>query len=305
MVIAVAKHFARKLPGAVVMVALIVGCSASPPLRPLPTVPEPSGNERPFDHSHRDFNRLLEKYVSSGLVDYRGILEEEELLYRYTTSLAAVDQATVQGWSREKQLAFWINAYNALTIQAIIRRYPIRSRSLVGLFFPRNSILQISGVWNRLTFEVGGRSLTLGEIEHKILRKNFAEPRIHFAIVCASSSCPALRPEAYRFDILQAQLHDQAVRFINDPNRGSRFDTEKKRLHVSKIFKWFEEDFANDQTAENPITAYIRPYLRNSVIADALAENGEIRLSYLPYDWSLNEQTDTNQPGIHRGDKDG
>ncbi len=183
--------------------------------------------------------------------------------------------------------------------------YPIRSRSLIGIFFPRNSILQISGIWNRLTFDIGGRSLTLGEIEHEILRKYFDEPRIHFTIVCASTSCPLLRSEAYRFDILQYQLHDQAVQFINDPIRGVRFDAEKKRLHVSKIFKWFKEDFENNQAAGNPIMAYIRPFLRNNTITEALAENSNIRLSYLPYDWSLNEQTHTNRPGAHGGDKDG
>ncbi len=304
MIVGVAKRFIHKLPGAVVIMALIVGCSATPPLRPLPTISEPSGNERVFDHSHRDFNRLLEKYVKDGLVDYRGVQEEEDLLYRYTASMAAVDQETVRGWSQEKQLAFWINAYNALTVQAIVRRYPIRSRSLIGLFFPRNSILQISGIWNRLTFEVGGRSLTLGEIEHEILRKNFKESRIHFAIVCASTSCPALRPEAYRFDILQAQLHDQAVRFINDPGRGVRFDAKKKQLHVSKIFKWFKGDFETNRTDGNPIATYIRPYLRDKGIIEALAENDNFRLSYLPYDWSLNEQSHPNGAGASGGDKD-
>jgi hypothetical protein len=264
-------------------------------------IPESPGNERVFDHSHREFDHLLKKFVANGLVDYRGLQAEADLLCRYTGSLAGVEQSTVQGWSPDRQLAFWINAYNALTIQTIVRRYPIRSRSLVGLFFPRNSILQIAGVWNRLNFAVGRRTLTLGEIEHEILRKNFEEPRIHFAIVCASSSCPRLRHEAYRFDILQDQLHDQAVQFINDPIRGVRFDAEKNRLHVSKIFKWFKEDFESHQATGNPIIAYIRPYLNNNSITEALAKNRDIRLSYLPYDWSLNEQTHANRPATPGG----
>ena len=90
----------------------------------------------------------------------------------------------------------------------------------MGLFFPQNSILQISGIWDRLKFNAGGQSVTLGQIEHEILRKLFDEPRIHFAIVCASRSCPALRSEAYRLDILEFQLHEQTVEFINDPAKG-------------------------------------------------------------------------------------
>jgi hypothetical protein len=305
MIVDVVKPCASRLLPAIALMLLIFGCSATPPLRPLPAIPESPENEGVFDHSHRDFDSLLKKFVGGGLVDYRGLQTEADLLYRYTDSLAGVDQTTVQGWSPDRQLAFWINAYNALTIQAIVRRYPIRSRSLVGLFFPRNSILQISGIWNRLTFDVGGRSLTLGEIEHEILRKNFEEPKIHFAIVCASSSCPRLRPEAYRFDILQDQLHDQAVQFINDPIRGVRFDAEKKRLHVSKIFKWFKDDFESNRATGNPIIAYIRPYLKNDTITEALAENQDIRLSYLPYDWSLNEQTHANRPATPEGDRDG
>jgi hypothetical protein len=276
---------------------LITACSAAPPLHPpSPTIPELPGNMRAFDHSHQIFDHLLHKFVSDGRVDYQRLKAESNLLYNYTAALRAVNRTTVEKWSRDKQKAFWINAYNALTIQAIIKRYPIRSRSLIGIFFPRNSILQISGIWNRLTFDVGGRNLTLGEIEHEILRRDFDDPRIHFAIVCASTSCPVLRSEAYRFDILGRQLHDQAVQFINDPTRGVRLDADRKRLYVSRIFKWFKADFENKDATGNQILAYIRPYLRNDAIAEALAENQGIRLSYLPYDWHLNEQPPNNRP---------
>ena len=165
--------------------------------------------------------------------------------------------------------------------------------------------MQISGVWNRLRFNAGGQSLTLGYIEHEILRKKFNEPRIHFAIVCASRSCPALRSEAYRFDLLERQLHEQTVRFINDPNRGSRWDGTKERLYISKIFKWYKQDFkktaspAESSTRSkkpgNYLLAFIKPYIRNLSMLDPIPIKPDTRLSYLPYDWSLNEQI-RNEP---------
>lgn len=279
---------------------LISACSPLiSPSSPAASLPENTGKSYKFDHSHTEFNLILEKHVTNGWVDYRGILAASDMFYRYITSLGAVNAETLTTWSRDQQLAYWINAYNAFTIQAIIERYPIRSRSLIGLFFPQNSILQISGIWDRLKFNAGGQSLTLGQIEHEILRKVFDEPRIHFAIVCASRSCPALRSEAYRFDILEFQLHEQTVDFINDPVRGVRWDAAKQRLYISKIFKWFKEDFkqkadafetpTRSEMSGNPLLAFIRPYIRNESIIDSMGDNWNVRVSYLPYDWRLNE----------------
>ena len=290
-------------------VAIIAGffsflISACSPLNssssPAARMPGKIGKYNEFDHSHTEFNLILKKTVTNGWVDYRGILAESDMFYRYITSLGAVNAETLATWSRDQKLAYWINAYNAFTIQAIIERYPIRSRTLIGLFFPQNSILQISGIWDRLKFNAGGQSLTLGQIEHEILRKLFDEPRIHFAIVCASRSCPALRSEAYRFDILKFQLHEQTVEFINDPARGVRWDLAKQRLYISKIFKWFKEDFKQKagvsetpnqaEVPGNPLLAFIRPYIRDKAIIDAMGANWNVRVSYLPYDWRLNDQ---------------
>ena len=280
---------------------LISACSPlNPPIFPPSSLPEKTGKSHGFDHSHTEFNLILEKHVTDGWVNYRGILAESDMFYRYISSVGAVNADALAKWSRNQKLAYWINAYNAFTIQAIIERYPIRGRSLIGLFFPQNSILQISGIWDRLTFNAGGQSLTLGQIEHEILRKLFDEPRIHFAIVCASRSCPALRSEAYRFYILEFQLHEQTVEFINDPARGVRWDAVKQRLYISKIFKWFKEDFKQKMAASeaptrsempgNPLLAFIRPYIRNESIIYSMADNWNVRVSYLPYDWRLNEQ---------------
>lgn len=201
-----------------------------------------------FDHSHSKFDFLLKKYVWNGWVDYKGILFEKTVFYEYIDTIGNVEASVLKRWTREQKLAFWINAYNAFTIQAVIERYPIKERSLIGLFYPRNSILQIAGVWSRLKFKAVRQNLTLGHIEHDILRKSFHDPRIHFAIVCASRSCPDLRTEAYRTDILEMQLNDQTLQFINNHSKGTHWDADNKRLYISKIFKWFKGDFEKKAT---------------------------------------------------------
>ena len=249
-----------------------------------------------FDHTHKDFDRLLKLHVTDGWVDYPGFIADTNVLSDYTGMLGAITEGELHSWSREQQLAYWVNAYNAFTIKAIIERYPIRERSLIGLFFPRNSILQISGIWSRLAFSAGGRSLTLGAIEHDILRKEFSEPRIHFAIVCASRSCPKLRAEAYRHDILDNQFHDQAVDFINDPYRGIRWEKTSGRIYISKIFKWFKNDFTSHRASDsgNSLLDYIRPYIADASVQDAMSRKEKIRTAYLPYDWRLNERHPPN-----------
>lgn len=310
-------HTSKKRNAAVVLTGclflLLTACSASRMVSEADSKPsEAPVLVQPFDHSHLIFDGLLKKYVANGLVDYRGLQSQPEVLARYVTSLGAVTQPMVRGWPREQQLAYWINAYNAFTLQAVVDSYPIESRSLIGHFFPPNSILQIPGIWNRMTFKAGGQRLTLGQIEHDILRKDFKDPRIHFAIVCASSSCPVLRSEAYRYDVLEHQLHDQTVGFINDPERGVRWDAERNRLYVSKIFRWFKADFqtgkkppsASSPSGDpaNPVLAFIHGYLADDALAQTLARNPKVRVSYLPYDWWLNEEPQTVGSTSENGD---
>ncbi len=293
---------------------LVTGCAATAPPVPGPPTGTPSLTTTAFDHSHAIFDEVLDQYVENGLVDYNGLQASPQSFYVYIDRLGAVDPADMETWSPEQKMAYWINAYNAFTIQAIIERYPITERSLVGIFFPRNSILQISGIWSRLTFTAGGRQVTLGHIEHEILRKAFDDPRIHFAIVCASTSCPALRAEAYRADVLEYQLHQQTVAFINDSSRGTRWDGERQRLMVSKIFKWFKSDFKASNHAgsfvgravdfDNPIVAYVRPYLEKAAVAEALDRKPDVRVAYLHYDWRLNEQIRTTGPQPESQDTD-
>ncbi|KKK50081.1 hypothetical protein LCGC14_3128600, partial [marine sediment metagenome] len=130
----------------------------------------------------------------------------------------------------------------------------------------------------------------------------FDEPRIHFAIVCASRSCANLRDEAYQANILEKQLHEQAVRFINDPSNGVRWDRDNHRLHISKIFKWFKKDFEKKDIStgsstrsiksSQPVLRFIRQYIRNKEAIDWIDRGRDIRVSYLPYDWHLNDKAE-------------
>lgn len=253
-----------------------------------------------FDRSYATYNSLLQKYVRDGRVYYEGFIESRGELEVFLKSMGSVDPAEFDTWPENDKLAFWINAYNAFTIKAIIDHYPIkRSFSLVGIFYaPSNSILQIKGVWKKLQFRALGRTVTLDEIEHEILRKEFNEPRIHMAIVCASLSCPDLSSEAYTGDKIEEQLAAASVRFVNNPDKGVSIDENEQRVKISKIFKWFGEDFIknygdevkfkNESLKNNAVLNFITNYLVSESKKEYIEKN-EYKLGYLKYDWHLNE----------------
>jgi Protein of unknown function, DUF547 len=252
-----------------------------------------------FDHTHSDFDSLLKSYVHDSRVEYKGIIKSSDKLDAYLRHLSSVSETRYENWSEEQKLAFWINAYNAFTIKAIVDNYPIkRGFTLKGLFVSSNSILQIPGVWSDLKFRAVGRLITLEEIEHEILRKQFNEPRIHFAINCASKGCPNLGSEAYRPDIVYEQLESQAIDFINDPVKGVYIDEEKNEVKVSKIFKWFGDDFiknygntelfSNRNEKESAVLNVVLRYLQSEAQRNFLLKNN-FKISYLSYDWSLND----------------
>ena len=211
-----------------------------------------------------------------------------------------MNQSEYEEWTEEEKLAFWINAYNAFTIKAIIDHYPItRSFSIVGLFVPSNSILQIKGVWDKLQFKAVGKMVTLEEIEHEILRKEFNEPRIHIAINCASVSCPDLRNEAYVPGKLEEQLTQASVAFINNPEKGLYINEGDGIVKFSKIFNWFGEDFiagyGDDHSfegrskKENAVINFALTYVDSTSKKEYLTRNN-FRIGYLNYDWHLNDQ---------------
>ncbi len=259
-----------------------------------------------FDQRHSIYDSLLKEHVQDAKVNYKGIIKSSEKFNDYITQLGLVSQEVYQNWTDEVRLAFWINAYNAFAIKAIIDNYPIkRNYSLIGLFLPSNSIRQISGVWTDLQFQAVGRKVTLGEIEHEILRKEFNEPRIHFAINCASMGCPDLRNEAYRPDIIYDQLESQSIDYVNNQEKGVRIDTENSKVQFSQIFNWFGDDFVESygntklfeerSFKEKAILNFVLKYLKSEGERDYLKRNG-FSISYLDYDWSLNELSDQDSP---------
>jgi len=260
-----------------------------------------------FDRSYTLYNALLEKYVRGGRVDYEGFIESRGEFEVFLKELGSLDPAELETWPDNDKLAYWINAYNAFTIKAIIDHYPIkRSFSLIGIFYaPSNSILQIKGVWTKLQFRAAGRMVTLDEIEHEILRKEFNEPRIHMAIVCASVSCPDLSGEAYTGDKIEEQLAEASVKFVNSPDKGVYVDENAGRVKVSMIFKWFGDDFIknygdritfkNKSLKENAVMNFALDYLTSGSKKKYL-EKGDLKIGYLKYDWHLNEIPETGSP---------
>lgn len=222
---------------------------------------------------HDIWDALLQKHVDdSGWVNYEGFIRDREKLEQYLELLS--NNAPNEGlWSRGEQLAYWLNAYNAFTVKLIIDNYPLES---IRDLDPVLSIPVINTVWHRKFFEIGGEKASLDEIEHEILRKKFAEPRVHFAINCASYSCPPLRSEAYKADIIDQQLNEQAILFINDPSRNQ---IGHDRVILSRIFKWFESDFTRDISLVEYLNRYSRLHIPDT--AD---------IEYLPYNWQLNEK---------------
>jgi hypothetical protein len=260
-----------------------------------------------FDHSYSTYNSLLNRYVKDARVNYEGFINSRAEFETFLRALGSVDENDFENWTQEQRLAFWINAYNAFTIKAIINHYPIkRSFSLIGIFYaPPNSILQIKGVWTKLQFRAAGKMVTLDEIEHQILRKEFNEPRIHMAINCASISCPDLSDEAYVPERLEQQLAEASINFVNNPEKGVYVDEQSGKVKFSKIFKWFGDDFINNfgnkklfnnySLKENAVLNFTSDYLESQQTKEYLMKN-RLKIGYLGYDWHLNQQKDTESP---------
>lgn len=226
------------------------------------------------DVDYEKWARVLKIYVDNqGRVDYAALKEERGLLDMVTDHFASVD---VEKLDDDEQKAFWINAYNAFTIKLIVDKYP--------LFISDIRTINWGRPWN-VDFTVAGREISLGKIEHDILREwDPPDPRIHFIINCASTGCPVLPNVPMYPENLDTQLEEYAVKFINNPDKV-RLDKDKNILYHSAIFKWFEEDFEiNNNTLKTYIARYLPVEQREYVL------NNDIKLKKLDYDWGLNEQ---------------
>ncbi len=257
-----------------------------------------SGQAQAASRLYEDYGAVLTTYVNQqGMVNYRGLKANPQRLNSFLTTLADLPQETYQKWDDQEKIAWWINAYNVLTLKAIIDHYPIRASFFKGFVYPRNSIRQIPGVWDTLRFPVMGEKMTLDEIEHSVLRQKFNEPRIHLALVCAAMGCPPLRTEPYEGAKLDRQLNDQARIFLADPKKF-RLDRGQGKVYLSSIFKWFGGDFVKNYGTDKAFTGFsqeeravlnfVSRYLASSD-RDYLLK-GSYTITYLDYDWSLNEQ---------------
>lgn len=220
-----------------------------------------------FDNSI--YAELLTKHVKNGFVDYHGFKDNEQKLDQYLKILEETDPNSL---TREERFAFYINTYNAWTIKLILTKYPgVNSIKDLGGFF--------RSPWKKKIVRINGKVLTLDNIEHDILRPFFKDPRVHFAVNCASKSCPPLRSEPYRGSQLDRQLDEMAKAFINNSSRNR---VEGDILWVSKIFSWYSQDFDDD------IEGFFLKYAEGTMKEQITAKSGQLRIKYLEYDWSLN-----------------
>lgn len=244
-----------------------------------------------FDHRHPAWNSLLAQNVvwidagHASQVRYSSFAHEHVRLKAYLDSLSAVTRQEFDRWSKAERLAFLINAYNAFTIEKVLTRYPdLKSIRDFGTF--------VGNPWKDKFFTLLGAPMSLDGIEHDVIRRpgDYDEPRIHFALNCASVGCPALRDEAYIADRLDAQLQDQTRRFLSDRSRN-RYVSASNTLEVSKIFDWYGGDFTRGNG--NLATFFGRHAAELSGMPEELhaIRDGRPRIRFLAYDWALNNAT--------------
>lgn len=248
--------------------------------------------------NYDNYAEVLKSYVDNqGMVNYKQLKANREKLDLFARQLPRLEEQTYKKWSDNDKIAFWINAYNGLTLKSIIDNYQIKSSFFKSRIYPKNSIRQITGVWDKNKHKVMSKDRTLEHIEHEILRKQFNEPGIHVALVCAAMGCPPLLNEPYFGDKLDEQFDDRTRRFLSDPKKFN-IDRKKERVSLSPIFKWFGSDFVGKYGKEKTLlrlnkneTAVIN-YISRILEKDDrdYLLQGNFKIKYLDYDWSLNEQ---------------
>lgn len=261
---------------------LLAGAAAST-LSPLVAMAQ-SG----FDHQYSAWNALLKKHVrwlpdgKQTRVDYKGFSSDRASLGAVLAAMSAVSRASFDGWSRPQRMAFLINAYNAFTVELILTKYPdLKSIKDIGSIF--------QSPWKKSFFTLLGEQRHLDWIEHEQLRPDFKDPRVHAAVNCASIGCPALRDEAFTATRLEAQLDDGMRRFMGDATRNR---VRGGKAEISSIFKWFKEDFNSGYRGFNRVEDVLAAYAEQ--LTDQPEEQARLRarslpVSYLDYDWSLND----------------
>jgi len=226
------------------------------------------GNANPINHEA--FTKLLQKYVDdTGKVNYKGFIKEKEAFSEYLNLLT--DNKPTGKWTKNAQIAYWINVYNAFTIKLIADNYPVNSIKDI-----KNGIPFVNTVWDIKFIEFADEKMDLNKVEHGILRKHFDEPRIHFAVNCASYSCPRLLNEAFEAETLEEQLSKMTKDFLADERKNI---ITNKHLQLSKIFSWFKGDF----TKKSSLIEFLNKYAPTQIDKNATIE-------HLNYSWDLNDK---------------
>jgi hypothetical protein len=223
------------------------------------------------------WDRVLERYAIDGGIDYGGLREDRRDLEAFLLHVARTAPSSLP---EDERLAFLVNAYNAYVVKAVLDRFP-------GI----RSVKNVDGFFDEQTFRVGGEYRTLDDIETTARE---LDERVHFAVVCASTSCPDLRPEAYTGARVDEQLEEQTERFLADPTKGLRYDEASNDLYLSSIFKWYAGDFTGGSTvvaffARGGILEWVVEHLGDRGLAETLEER-EPSIKYMDYDWSLNDR---------------
>jgi hypothetical protein len=235
-----------------------------------------------FDHSQRLWTNILAKNVGQSsnttVVNYIAIKENPRPLTDYLESLEKVSKEDFQSFTSNQRLAFLINAYNAYTIKLVVDNYPIKSIKDIGGIF--------SSPWKKKFIHLFGEEISLDNIEHEQIRKNFKESRIHFALVCASIGCPSLRNEAFVADKLNEQFDEAANKFLSDPKRN-RYDKVTKTLELSSIFDWYGEDFTK---YNGSINNFIATRITSDKVDQRQIQNKNVKIIFLDYNWLLNKR---------------
>ncbi|MSQ52229.1 MAG: DUF547 domain-containing protein [Betaproteobacteria bacterium] len=278
------RNLARIIAGALIVAAVIF----------------PGATAAQFDHSHSAWSGLLKKHlvlIEGGLasqLSYSSIAADRASLKTYLNSLSSVSESEFNAWSKPRRMAFLLNAYNAYTVEKILTRYPnLKSIRDFGAVF--------GNPWKDRFFRLFGRESWLDHVEHDLLRARgvYDEPRIHFAANCASVGCPMLREEAYVGERLDAQLEEQARRFLSDKSRN-RYNPKTGKLEVSRIFDWYKEDWSSDYQGiaadARPIASREQYFTRYAALLAEREEDrrllaaGKAAIEFLDYDWTLNDR---------------
>jgi hypothetical protein len=259
----------------------------------------PRATAAPFDE-RLGADPLLSRHVRDGLVDYAGLERDRALLERSLQAAAAVPPETLRALAAPRRLAFYLNAYNLATIDLILRFRKERGGRL-------KSIQEIPEAWTRYRWKIAGVDRTLDEMEHRIIRPDISEPRVHMALVCASRSCPPLPPAAFSGERLEEMLDRAARGFVNDPSRND-FTPRQGRIQISKIFDWYGGDFVGRYRDEGlqslygekdgAVLAFASRYLSEETVRALRKEKA--RVEYLPYDWGLNDASTPSAPATRK-----